>query len=130
MEVKKKEIKMQNQHLLFLAIGLTCHGTQQFHHTICIRIYSLAEQLGDWTEQVKIDFEDFLIPLDFDFIKKKSKECFKNLVKIKAKEYSLTLLIKSQNNHSKMKGLYYTELKAKEYLKIKGIKTVEAQNLF
>ena len=31
---------------------------------------------GDWTEQAKLDFSDLDIPLDFEFLKKKSKESF------------------------------------------------------
>ena len=42
---------------------------------------------GDWTEQAKVDFEDFNISLDFESIRKGSKKSFKNVVKIKSEEY-------------------------------------------
>ena len=44
---------------------------------------------GDWTEQVKVDLEDFDIPCSFEYIEKKSKDAFKRIVKIKAKEHAL-----------------------------------------
>jgi hypothetical protein len=49
---------------------------------------------GDWTEQAKVDFGDFGIPLDFDVLRKKSKESFKMLVKRQAHEYELLRLTK------------------------------------
>ena len=48
---------------------------------------------GDWTETVKEDLKDFDIPCDFQFVKSKSKESFKRLVKINAKEYALKILV-------------------------------------
>ena len=57
---------------------------------------------GDWTEQVKEDLLDFDISSSFDFIESKSAEAFKNLVKIRAKEYALEILqqqkVKTQKN--------------------------------
>ena len=40
---------------------------------------------GEWTEKVKSDLASFDIPADLQFIEKKSKNSFKNLVKRKAK---------------------------------------------
>ena len=85
---------------------------------------------GDWTEQAKLDFSDLDIPLDFEVLKKKSKESFKSLVKRKAEEYELLRLIKKQETHSKMEKLIYTELKPQKYMKTPGITTEQAQNLF
>jgi hypothetical protein len=56
---------------------------------------------GDWTETVKQDLEDFEIPCDFKNIKSKSKDAFKRLVKIKAKEYALKILTAKQQRHTK-----------------------------
>ena len=40
---------------------------------------------GDWTEQLRIDLEDFGIQENLDWIKSKSVHSFKRLVKKKAK---------------------------------------------
>ena len=85
---------------------------------------------GDWTKQIKLDMEAFNIPCDFEYIRSKSKEGFKNLVKKRAKEVALTLLQKKQMNHSKMSNMYYPELKIQDYFKIDGIQTREIQTLF
>ena len=65
---------------------------------------------GDWTEQVKEDLCDFEIPCSFDYIERKSKETFKKIVKIKAKEYALRFLRRKQDTHSKMENLYYSDI--------------------
>ena len=57
---------------------------------------------GDWTEQVKLDCLDLNIPFDFEYMLSKSKESFKNMVKIKAEEYELERLRAKQGKHSKM----------------------------
>ena len=71
---------------------------------------------GDWTEQVKEDLSDFGIPCSFDYIERKSKETFKQIVKIKAKEYALRLLRRKQDTHSKMENLYYSDIQMQNYL--------------
>ena len=78
---------------------------------------------GDWTEQVKLDLKDFNIPRSFDHILSKSKDAFKKMVKIKAKEYALNKLIEKQKTHSKMKNLTYKDLKIQEYFTNAKIKT-------
>ena len=85
---------------------------------------------GDWTKQLKIDLDEFGLPCDFSYYKSKSKNSFKSLVKIKAKEVALRQLKEKQELHSKMNGLYYSELKLQDYFKIPGIKKKELQNLF
>ena len=85
---------------------------------------------GDWTKQIKLDMEAFNITCDFEYIRSKSKEGFKNLVKKRAKEVALTLLQKKQMNHSKMSNMYYPELRIEDYFKIDGIQTREIQTLF
>ena len=47
------------------------------------------ETEGDWTKQLKIDLEEFSLPCDFSYYKSKSKNSFKSLFKIKAKEVAL-----------------------------------------
>ena len=88
------------------------------------------ETPGDWTQQIKLDLEDLGIPCNFEYIKSKSINSFKKLVKTKAKQYALNLLIDKQKKHSKMKNLSYTELAMQEYFKIEGISTKQAQNVF
>ena len=47
---------------------------------------------GDLGKQIKVDLEDFEIPINFDEIKSKLKEAFKSMVQVKAKEYALKIL--------------------------------------
>ena len=77
-----------------------------------------------------MDFQDFNISLEFDSIRKRSKESFKNLVKRKSEEFELKRLTAIQEGHSKMENLYYTEVKMQEYMKTPGISVEQAQNLF
>ena len=65
---------------------------------------------GDWTVQVQKDLEMFGIKCDFEFIRSKSKEAFKNLVKLKAKELALKKLTAKKDTHSKMTNLNYAEI--------------------
>ena len=58
---------------------------------------------GDWTKQVKADLEEFKIPCSFEHILSKSKEAFKRLVKVKAREYAMEILRSQQAKHSKWK---------------------------
>ena len=46
---------------------------------------------GDWTHDVKKDLMDFDIEVDLDFIRKISKNAFKNIVKLKAKNMKLLI---------------------------------------
>ena len=67
---------------------------------------------------VRQDLEDFEIPCDFKNIKSKSKDAFKRLVKIKAKEYALKILTAKQQKHTKMENIVYTELKRQTYFSL------------
>ena len=71
---------------------------------------------GDWTEQVKIDLEDFGIQENLDWIKSKSVNSFKRLVKKKAKQYALSEFLRKKSIHSKLDNIEYTELKMQKYL--------------
>ena len=77
--------------------------------------------VGDWTEQLKLDLCDLNIPIDFEYIKSKSKLSFKRLVKIKTEEFAFGALIDKQNTHSKIKNIHYDELKLKNYFKIPAL---------
>ena len=85
---------------------------------------------GDWTEQVKEDLEDFSLPWTFEKIQTKSKEAFKRIVKIKAKEYALKELQKKQENHSKMTNLMYNDLTIQHYLTREDITIQQKKMLF
>ena len=85
---------------------------------------------GDWTEQVKLDCKDLKIPFDFEYIRSKSKETFKKIVRIKADEYELDRLLERQVKHSKMSNVTYTEMKPQSHFKTPGITTEEALNIF
>ena len=66
----------------------------------------------EWTEQVRIDLDDFDIPVDLNFIKSKSEYSFKNMVKVKAKEYCFMKMMEKKIGHSKMDDVLYTIVKA------------------
>ena len=85
---------------------------------------------GDWTEIVKKDLEDFGIPCDFDYIKNKSKDAFKRIVKVKAKEYALRTLHKKQETHTKLDSLVYKEMKMQSYMLSEELKPKEKKLLF
>ena len=85
---------------------------------------------GDWSEQIKIDMEDFGIDCDFDFIRSKSQWAFKSLVKVKARDYALKQLTNKQTTHSKMDGIYYNEIKMQNYLKSPHIKVNQKRTIF
>ena len=74
------------------------------------------EVKNDWTKQAKLDLEDLQIPEDIEYIKSKSKDSFKNLVKVKALELALNELNLVKEKHSKMQNLFYTKLELKKYL--------------
>ena len=85
---------------------------------------------GDWTEIVKKDLEDFSIPCSFEYIRSKSKDAFKKLVKVKAREFALRKLRKKQESHSKMEKLEYKEIKIQNYLTREDINTKQKKIVF
>ena len=85
---------------------------------------------GDWTETVKQDLEDLGVKWDFDFLKSKSKDAFKRLVKNKVKEVALEDLKAKQKQHSKMENIQYIELKQQKYFSIGKIGVEEIRNIF
>ena len=84
----------------------------------------------DWTLQVAQDLKDFGIPESFEFMRSKSANSFKRLVKIKSKEYALEYLLRLKADHRKLDDLVYTGLKMQSYLKSEEIPVLEAKNLF
>ena len=85
---------------------------------------------GDWTELVQRDLEDLNIPCSFEYILSKSKEAFKRLVKVKAKEFALEKLTRKKNTHSKMEKLDYNEIKMQNYLLSEQLKPKQKRLIF
>ena len=69
----------------------------------------------DWTELVRKDLEDFGIPADLSMIKSKSANCFKTLVRKRAKDFSFEKLLKMKTKHLKLQNLDYMKLQMQEY---------------
>ena len=84
----------------------------------------------EWTEQAKGDLEYFGIQADFNFIKSKSEDAFKNLVKRKAKETFFIEMMNKKISHTKMDDCFYTELKMQTYLKSSKFSAVESQLIY
>ena len=85
---------------------------------------------GDWTEQIKTDLEDLKIPCSFPYILSKSKERYKRIVKAKIEELSLTYLKLSQQKHSKMAQLHYSDLKLCHYFTDSKLTIAQKQLMF
>ena len=85
---------------------------------------------GDWTEQVKLDLQEFNIPIDFDYISSKSKDSFKKMVKRKAKELVLKKLLISKANHSKMANLEYNNMEMQSYFLREDVKIEQKRIIF
>ena len=70
------------------------------------------------------------ITSDFNYLKSKSREAFKKLVKEKAREYALEQLTQKQMLHTKMSAHYYAELKPQKYLTLKNANINHIRNIF
>ena len=85
---------------------------------------------GDWVELVKKDLKDFEIPVSFEYIQSKSKDAFKKIVQVKAKELALARLLTKQSKHTKLDKLNYKELKMQDYLLSEELKPNQKKLLF
>ena len=85
---------------------------------------------GDWVLTVQQDLKDFGIPCDIGFIKSFTAQSFKNLVKLKTKEYAFRVLLIAKENHSKMTNLTYHDLKLQSYLTLKNIHIDDLRMIF
>ena len=85
---------------------------------------------GDWTETVKKDLEQFDIQYDFNYFKSKSKDAFKKIVKVKAKEVALKELKIKQQQHTKMENVKYSELKRQTYFNQPNLRIEDMRNVF
>ena len=84
----------------------------------------------DWTEMVRRDLLDFGMEVDLDWIRSKSKLTFKNMVKIKSKEYSFFKFMVEKEKHSKMANLWYSDLQMENYLKSNKFTVKQSQTIF
>ena len=82
----------------------------------------------DWTTTVQTDLEDFGI--DFKVMKTKSKTSFIKFVKRKAKEYALDKYLTKKERHSKMEGLFYSEVKIQSYLSENTLTADQSRTVF
>jgi hypothetical protein len=85
---------------------------------------------GDWTEHAKQDLQDFNMDCDLEYLRTKSKEAFKSIVRRKATEYALFKYLEKKNGHTKLDNLYYTGLSTQEYLTNNDLTVKQAQLIF
>ena len=67
---------------------------------------------------------------NLDEIKVMSRYRFKKLVKCKSKEFTFNNLIERKQKHSKLKDLFYIELKIQHYLKLEELNVQQALTVF
>ena len=87
---------------------------------------------SDWTLEVKNNLIEFGLPTSLDKIQSMSKNSFKSLVKKHAKDFEFKrfLNIKKTKAKSKMKNLFYSELKLQDYLCLKNMNACQAKALY
>ena len=73
---------------------------------------------------------DFLIPPSLDFIEEKSKSYFKNLVKQRAKQFTLEELLIKKATHRKMDNLNYSDLKMQSYFLKEDLNNNQKKTIF
>ena len=109
---------------------LTKRNETEMLHKFFITQWKYPTNKQDWTQQVKIDLQDFQIPVDLDFIKSKSSYAFKTLVKTKARKHAFFMLMEKKVDHSKMDELFYSELKMQTYLKCNLFTTTQTRTIY
>ena len=85
---------------------------------------------GDWTEQVKLDLEEFGLPIDLMKIEAYSSYSFKNLIKKKTRELSFSKFMTRKLNHTKLSNLQYCDLSIQKYLTNNQFTVNEARLIF
>ena len=85
---------------------------------------------NEWTEQVKIDLNDFGFCDDLSEIRTVSVNAFKNCVKKKSKEYAFYSYLQKTEGKSKFENLFYRDLKMANYLNNEEISHTDAQLIF
>ena len=82
----------------------------------------------DWTIQVKRDMKEIGFPTSLEFVKSKSKDVFKDLVKSKIKALEFANLMEARM--SKTENLKYHDLSMQKYLELKTMSKKEAIILY
>ena len=85
---------------------------------------------GDWTQQVRRDLAEFEIPEDLNYLRSKSAQSFKTMVKKKAREISFTKFMTKKMTLSKLADTMYTSLEIQSYLKSDKFSVYEARMVF
>ena len=87
---------------------------------------------NDWTHDVKKDLNDFGIIDDLEVIRTTSKEAFKRLVKMKARDYERIELLNKVDKEelSKMENLQFDKLEMAKYLELNEVTLNEAKAVF
>ena len=68
----------------------------------------------DWTVEVRRNLIELELPTNLDVIKQMSKNSFKSLVKKQARKYEFLRFLDIKKNKSKMKNLFYQDLKIQD----------------
>ena len=121
-------IIIQAKRIKFLHYLLSRKETEMIHQFFTAQWFNPSR--GDWTETVKLDLEEFDIPVNLEEIKAKSKYTFKKEVKERAKELSMSILMKKKEGHIKMENVEYGNLKIQSYFSLEGITVREVQDTF
>ena len=121
-------ILIQAKRIKFLHYLLSRKETEMIHQFFTAQWFNPSR--GDWTETVKLDLEEFDIPVNLEEIKAKSKYTFKKEVKERAKELSMSILMKKKKEHIKMENVEYGNLKIQSYFSLEGITVREVQDTF
>ena len=79
---------------------------------------------------MKRNLIEFGLTQNLDQIKAMSKYRFKKLVQGKSKEFAFHNLIERKEKHSKLRDLFYVELKLQQYLKLEEINVQQALTVF
>ena len=85
---------------------------------------------NDWVHTVKNDLKHLEINLDFEEIKKLSKESFSKIVRERTKSVAFNELMEKKMTHSKANKIRYTKLEMQSYMKNSKISQREAKNIF
>ena len=64
----------------------------------------------DWTLKVKENLEEFGMIPSLEYLKSKSANTFKRMVKVRAREYALNILLDKKESHKKMDDLNYRKI--------------------
>ena len=85
---------------------------------------------GDWTEQVRLDLDEFGLPNDLEKIEAYSSYSFKNLIKKKTRELTFFKFMERKLNHTKLSNLQYCDLRIQHYFTKNQFTVNEARLIF